>query len=227
MINNGSRRGEKVVIKKWKSRHIFNADFWDKDLECHRKAKQLVDAWNNLNLFHQTIEISMPRRRICVSGGSDEKDSVSKDEWNLVEDYIAGDFTKWNSNSGFVKNHNASIQAFCHWTYHHSGGLLVMCDAQGVKTQNRYKITDPCICSKRRLYGSTDCGVRGINSFFANHTCNIYCDKSWIRPNVIDTKKLLPKRETTTYTWERPQSAAFNSRAFNPYSTTLMSAIIE
>merc|ERR1712129_440749 len=92
----------------------------------------------------------------------------------------------------------------------------------------RYKITDPCICSKERKYGSTDCGVRGINSFFAAHTCNIYCKPYWLKPKITKATKLLPKKKTSTYSWEVPQSAAINNKALRAQlPSTVMSAIHE
>ena len=70
---------------------------------------------------------------------------------------------------------------------------MIVCDLQGVYKVNHfafirshYRLTDPAICSSRRLYGLTDMGQKGIVSFFANHTCNQFCEKygkgQWKRP---------------------------------------------
>eukprot|EP01083_Nonionella_stella_P030595 83858_1 len=204
LINGGARRGDKVVIKKWKSRHVFDGNFWDSDLKCYEKAKELIDIWNAMDNKTEIYEISIPRKRICTTRKAKCEDhEVDLDEYVLVEDYLPGDFKKWNSNSGYVKSRSATIQAFCHWTYHYSNRKLIMCDAQGVKTKYRYRITDPCICSRRSgSYGAADCGIQGIHSFFANHQCNEYCDSNWMEPTRIKPQNVLSMRKTTTYTWE-------------------------
>mmetsp|Transcript_49303 Transcript_49303/g.139591 ORF Transcript_49303/g.139591 Transcript_49303/m.139591 type:complete len:101 (+) Transcript_49303:660-962(+) len=50
--------------------------------------------------------------------------------------------------------------------------------------KNRYELTDPAISSRKRLYGPTDLGEKGMETFFSNHRCNEYCntDKRWSRP---------------------------------------------
>ena len=68
---------------------------------------------------------------------------------------------------------------------------MIVCDLQGRYRHNRYsrdkcrfELTDPAICSRRKNYGPTDLGEKGIESFFANHTCNKFCnyDGRWQRP---------------------------------------------
>ena len=54
----------------------------------------------------------------------------------------------------------------------------------------RFELTDPAICSRSRSYGPTDLGAKGIESFFANHTCNKYCHHfggRWQRPSKAAT----------------------------------------
>ena len=57
---------------------------------------------------------------------------VHYSEQVLVEDYLVGDFIKWNSNSGWTQHEGSMIQAFCHWTYHYTDGKILLCDAQGM-----------------------------------------------------------------------------------------------
>lgn len=84
------------------------------------------------------------------------------------------------------------MEAFSHFTYHRSGGHLIVCDLQGRYRHDSYKsnrcrfeLTDPAICSRTRNYGPTDLGEKGIETFFANHECNRFChanDQRWCRP---------------------------------------------
>ena len=91
----------------------------------------------------------------------------------LAEPYLEGVFTKWNSNSGYVDDYNASVQAFCHWSYDYSNGEYLMCDAQGVRCEKVYKITDPCIVSNGQggIYGIADCGIKSIYCFSLEFAC--------------------------------------------------------
>jgi hypothetical protein len=67
---------------------------------------------------------------------------------------------------------------------------MIVCDLQGRHRFNKYnrgksrfELTDPAICSRRRLYGPTDLGEKGIESFFHHHSCNRYCQDQWQSPN--------------------------------------------
>ena len=46
----------------------------------------------------------------------------------------------------------------------------------------RFELTDVAICSKSRLYGPTDLGEKGIDTFFSNHVCNKFCGSNWKKP---------------------------------------------
>ena len=84
------------------------------------------------------------------------------------------------------------MEAFAHYTYHRSGGNLLVCDLQGRYRFNKYKkakscyeVTDTAICSRKREFGPTDMGEKGIESFFHHHVCNRFCNhdgEKWQRP---------------------------------------------
>ena len=76
-----------------------------------------------------------------ICGTKENRDKIAEEmpenemchtEQIIVEDYLDGKFRKWNSNSGWFGtcDVNASVQAFCHWTYHYTRGKLLFCDAQ-------------------------------------------------------------------------------------------------
>ena len=168
----------------------------------HSKVKELIDVWNKKGFINKKYKTSVPFLIKTVKAGKDDEKSCAVGEYVVGEDYIAGKWKKWNSNSGAVTDSGSSVQAFCHWTYHYTKGELVMCDAQGVRKDGEYCITDPCICSINGKSGLLDCGEAGINSFFANHKCNNYCRKNWEKPKNIDYTALLPKRLSSTYQFE-------------------------
>ena len=98
----------------------------------------------------------------------------------VVQVFVHGKFEKFNTNNGIVHLSlpgSDLMQAFSHFTYVHSGGSLLICDLEGVKSGNRFLLTDPAIHNKTgsNRYGSTDSGFVGIKRFFKSHTCNGIC----------------------------------------------------
>ena len=72
-----------------------------------------------------------------------------------------------------------AMQAVSHYSYHTSNGRSVLCDLQGGVYQDGVILTDPVVMLVSRCYSPTDLGLEGINTFFANHTCNEYCRSNW------------------------------------------------
>jgi hypothetical protein len=120
-------------------------------------------------------------------------------------------FTKFTSNNGWIAAeedegwHVLAMEAFSHYTYHRSSGMFMVCDLQGRYRHDRsnsrrcrFELTDPAVCSRRRVYGPTDMGEKGMESFFANHVCNRFCDwdGQWQVPR--ETRQWFPKSSSTT-----------------------------
>lgn len=115
----------------------------------------------------------------------------------LVENFLKGKFIKFNGNNGFVSTQGNDgdrtvelesgnvyftdfLHAFSHWSYVHSDNAIILCDLQGVLNAEgrhpRFDLTDSAICSrKRKEYGKTDIGLRGVRQFFRKHRCNNVC----------------------------------------------------
>ena len=78
------------------------------------------------------------------------------------------------------------MQALSHYSYHITGGQLVLCDLQGgvvwTKKTKGIILTDPVILSRSGSYGLTDLGQDGISTFFSRHVCNSYCRSHWAKP---------------------------------------------
>ncbi|OEU12600.1 putative elongation factor 2 kinase [Fragilariopsis cylindrus CCMP1102] len=101
--------------------------------------------------------------------------------------------TKWNSNNFVDKIVKINQPAV--WTFENDGrqdfagkkvlqepfikAIKILCDLQGGVYQDGVVLTDPVVCSIPRTYGPTDLGLQGMNSFFANHTCNEFCRSNW------------------------------------------------
>lgn len=181
----GNRNGQAAVCKRFKPQYrdsdledeLFSADFQIID-----RAVIVADKWN---------EWCNPSKEIMINRGAIHKSNRGISY--LVEPYIRY-YTKFTSNAGWIGDTGdwkvRIMEAFCHYSYHVSGGQLIVCDLQGgykynrfAPNKSRFELTDPAISSRRRSYGPTDLGEKGIESFFANHECNEYCDDCWTRPN--------------------------------------------
>ena len=126
----------------------------------------------------------------------------------LVEDFLNGDYVKYNGNNGFVYTPQRAIsdarsrhkkdsairravqatilaQAFSHFTYQASGCNEIVVNIQGCGT----RWTDPCLHSKKCKYGRTDCGTNGISKFFETHKCNFWCVFLKLNPVKLDTEQ--------------------------------------
>jgi hypothetical protein len=71
--------------------------------------------------------------------------------------------------------------AFSHFSYDITKGYLMVCDLQGVVTEDsRGKptllLTDPAIhCDLHLRFGKTNHGSDGTKAFFNKHVCNDFC----------------------------------------------------
>ena len=101
-------------------------------------------------------------------------------KYYAIEPYIEGKYKKFNNNNGWVAGQSAvtdANQAFSHFTWVNSKKLLVVCDLQGVETDEGILLTDPAIHSKKLLKfeESTNHGAGGIKKFFDSHKCTDVC----------------------------------------------------
>jgi len=91
-----------------------------------------------------------------------------------VEQYIAGEYKKYNNNTGWVSNDDRNTpHAFAHFTYQASKGKLLVCDIQGVNDI----YTDPQVHSSQNVkaFGRGNLGEQGFANFLRTHRCNRIC----------------------------------------------------
>ena len=74
-------------------------------------------------------------------------------------------FTKFNSNTGWTPHDDtdwtAAMQALSHFSYHISGGDVVLCDMQGGTKRKGVCVTDLVVLSRTQAFGPTDFGAKG------------------------------------------------------------------
>ena len=183
----GNRNQQEAACKQFKPQfRSMEDEYFAADFRIANRVIEYADEWN---------QFCRDRREITVSRGDIKR--TQRGGQFLVEPYIR-DFTKFTSNSGWIdsgQSHDIlAMEAFSHYTYHRSGGMLLVCDLQGryrkdrhgrgPKNKSRFELSDPAICSRKRSYGPTDLGEKGIDSFFCHHVCNEFCNTTgrWQRP---------------------------------------------
>jgi Alpha-kinase family len=183
----GERNQQEAVCKTFKPQYsLLENEYYEFDFKVADKAIEMAKLWNNY--CQQGKEIMITKGSIMGSAPQ-----------RLVEPLIRF-FTKFTSNNGWISADEGwageAMEAFSHYTYHKSGGFLLVCDLQGRYRHDpydsrrcRFELTDPAICSRNRLYGPTDLGLKGIESFFAHHRCNQFCNsfdcgnrRAWAAP---------------------------------------------
>jgi len=182
----GNRNSQEAVCKTFKSEFsALEHEFYETDFQVVGKAISFAEEWNRWCEYDK--EILITSGSIMNIGGKKY----------LVEPLIRY-FKKFTSNNGWIASDDdvgwavLAMEAFSHYTYYKSGGQLIVCDLQGRYRFNRYnrgksrfELTDPAICSRRRSFGVTDLGEKGIETFFCNHVCNGFCHADgnyWARP---------------------------------------------
>eukprot|EP00884_Botryococcus_braunii_P003389 jgi/Botrbrau1/13050/Bobra.0187s0012.1 len=165
----GSRR--EPSTKKFSLTKIFRP--W-------RNLREIIDAYNSSGCINQNIYLNHPGVWTFKPG------TRYAGQKTLTEPFI-NNYQKFNSNTGCViggDSWSEVMQSLSHFSYHNSGGQMVLCDLQGgIRSGRRGAVlTDPVILSRRRTYGVTDLGPEGISTFFARHQCNHYCKEHWQKP---------------------------------------------
>ena len=195
----GNRNNQEAIAKCFKLEYSgLEKDFFRSDFQVADKAIQYAEEWNDFCASDETILVT--KGDVMTING----------KRYLVEPLIRH-FTKFTSNNGWISEDEGwcgeTMEAFTHYTYHRSGGHLIVCDLQGRYRHNRFKnsksrfeLTDVAVCSRSCAYGPTDLGEKGIDSFFHNHVCNQFCNVNgrWQRPNPRTTRQWFPKESSTS-----------------------------
>lgn len=127
-------------------------------------------------------------------------------KYYAVEKVLKGSFTKYNNNHEFVADFsnykekyeemyrfNFVAQAFSHYTFQKSDGLILVCDLQGVLQ----KLTDPIILTKNKSNLQGDLSCMGIIKFLEIHKCNEICKKLQLKSPDDLRKEVLEHTEMT------------------------------
>ncbi|KAI8944606.1 kinase-like domain-containing protein [Xylaria longipes] len=186
----GTRAGQACVAKEFKTGSVYEDHYFAQEMNIIRCTQKVIDDWHDARVIDKRILLNTPEIWEFEETGAK----------NLVEPMIEN-FEKFNSNTGWASITGGvwseAMQALSHFSYHNSGGQLLLCDLQGGSYQNGYILSDPVIMSQTQTYGPTDLGPNGIRSFFHRHRCGSFCKNEWQRPRYQNTP-LLPMRQGTS-----------------------------
>ena len=193
----GSEVGRECVVKVFKQQYAKNYDQWVPDLVAHKRAAKMAESFNRLPLNvtpRRTIKVLTPLiAKVDKRGGFyllwlwnvAPVGNVGENEYVSLEPYLAGHWQKFNSNGGWCDESSMLLQTFSHWSACKSGYQFLLCDLQGVRRDNEYLITDPCIHSVDQIHGPTDLGLIGMQKFLSGHKCNFMCQELGLWKNPV------------------------------------------
>ena len=143
LIGEGPRAGSLCVVKVFKQNYAKSFKEWVPDLKASHLAKQWTREWNKkamslLNLSQRKeIDFVLPiiakvdERTIQLPNGR-KNELIMPQEYLSIEDYISGDYRKFNANGGYEDQElSAILPAFSHWAWEKSGRKIMICDLQG------------------------------------------------------------------------------------------------
>lgn len=120
----GPRKGQECVSKAFNTHSVFDEHYFQLEMRVVRRAQEIIDAWNAARVIDAPVVLNVPS--IWSSQRTGQK--------RLVEPFIRN-FQKFNSNGGWVyfpgTPWSDALQALSHFSYHLSGGQMLLCDIQG------------------------------------------------------------------------------------------------
>ncbi len=177
-----NKHGMKAVIKEYKDQYQWAQSDWDTAVSLYDQANRLTKGFNRIHrqALKKGRQIEMVYYSIHkVTTTPDNTKRPMLNEYVLVEDYLEGEFEKYISNTGHVNPaccmKYVLMPAFTHWSWVHTQGQMMITDLQGVRYNDKYVLTDPCVLSVDKRFGAMDNSVIGMANFFSSHACNSVC----------------------------------------------------
>ncbi|KAI1479115.1 kinase-like protein [Daldinia eschscholtzii] len=193
----GPRNGQTFVVKWFKTGFVYEAEEYNFDIKAVDKALEIVNKFNSHNIINRTIRINVPEVWVFT-----KTSGRWAGRYVLCEPFIQN-YQKFNSNNGWTdvsSEWGQAMQALSHFSYHITGGQLVLCDLQGGIYRHEAILSDPVILSRKQEYGQPDFGTSGIRSFFSRHRCTVYCRQGWAWPtDVAQIYDPVPRTSRTGY----------------------------
>lgn len=149
-------------------------DVYEGDMMSQAFAKYMANEFNKK--VKNPLQFVQAQLLSVVSASSRQEGSVM-----CVEPYMPGKYVKQTNNSNYVGKDSELAQAFSHFTWHYSGGDMMVTDIQGV----RGTLTDPQIHCAKNVFGRGNLGTEGMDAFFMVHKCGETCKHLRLKENPL------------------------------------------
>lgn len=139
----GARQGQDCVCKWFKTGSVYEETFYEADIKTAKKCIEIITAFNNEQCIDRLVQVNLPE----VWQFEERSGTRWRGRKVLQEPYIQN-YQKFNSNTGWSNDGFAwgrAMQALSHYSYHISGGTLLLCDLQGGIYEDGAILTDPVI----------------------------------------------------------------------------------
>ena len=121
----GKRADQTCVSKEFKTGCVFEASYFANEMKIVEKSLDIITSYNNAGVINRVITLNTPAIWSYVDN------TLGK---SLIEPFIEN-FHKFNSNTGWISPEESAwndvLQSLSHFSYHKTGGGLVLCDLQG------------------------------------------------------------------------------------------------
>ncbi|XP_046361204.2 uncharacterized protein LOC124138545 [Haliotis rufescens] len=222
----GPRSGEKAIVKAFRNEPGTQSRC-DTEIAKSEKAEELAKLFNrkfsenNLNIaFAEPLKALMDRIAL-IDVFSFSRRRLNGREWVLIEQNMGKRFQVFVKRHGEVsRTIHPLLPAFMHFSYHHTGGDLLVCGLKGAADEVGWTLKIPTIHSVKQEYGLSDCGESGIMQVFSRHECNYICEGMQL-PNLAQrmtvgelSPRLEHNRSSPIPMFQRQPSAPFDPEVF-------------
>lgn len=171
------------VLKRFKDytgvdiRKAHDKDLYEEQMEFQTVSSHMAEEFNRITQSRNMRGVKWVRFVLVCT-------VEVKSRFYNMEDDLQGDWKRFNNNAGQIGEFAATLEAFSHWSWERSRGLLMVTDLQGTSTgggriwdQTEYLLSDPAIHCQQDVnrFTRTNLGAEGLQHFFNTHKCNDIC----------------------------------------------------
>ena len=142
----GPKKDKECVVKVFKDEYAQNIDLLVPDLYSSIRAEELAKEFNDTKLPQLILDEAPVQMKFIVPmmATVDEttmtktdtlrrkNDKIAKQEHVAIEEFIEGNYVKFNSNGGYENQELSQLMpAFTHWTWEREKRKMMVCDLQG------------------------------------------------------------------------------------------------
>ncbi|GFR70651.1 alpha-protein kinase vwkA-like [Elysia marginata] len=191
MNGRGKKSGDRCVVKVFRkcmgtkslcSCEMKKSETASELARAYNKSAQKRDVYLRFAATYWALMDEVSRLKTIFFSG---ERPLSSKEAVLFEDDVRMDGERPNKTrrlSSFMDargrpgtSRATELDAFTHFSYHQSGGRLVVCGLEGVHDSEGFFLKTPTIHSRAREFGNSDGGLLGIREVFRHHVCNNLC----------------------------------------------------